>query len=81
MLSESFESLCEGLQNAVWELGKVPRGAEPIGCRTAINDMTVRRRSSPNVMKGCCAITGSRARRPGRARRPKTATWSSDIIA
>jgi hypothetical protein len=31
--SESFESLCEGFQNAVWELGKVRSGTEPIGYR------------------------------------------------
>ncbi len=34
--SESFESLCEGFQNAVWELGKVPqrhRTDQQIGCR------------------------------------------------
>ena len=31
--SESFESLCEGFQNAVWELGKVPQRHEPIDCR------------------------------------------------
>jgi hypothetical protein len=31
--SESFESLCEGFQNAVWELGKCHSGTEPIDCR------------------------------------------------
>jgi hypothetical protein len=31
--SESFESLSEGLQNALWELGKVPHGIAPTGFR------------------------------------------------
>jgi len=31
--SESFESLCEGLQNAVWKLGKVPQRHRTTGSR------------------------------------------------
>jgi hypothetical protein len=48
--SESFESLCEGFQNAVWELGKVPQrvsvmhgGRSKLGGRTTTdNAHTVR---------------------------------------
>lgn len=38
--SESFESLCEGLQNAVWELGKVPQRHRTDRLSTAVNNMT-----------------------------------------
>jgi hypothetical protein len=38
--SESFESLCEGLQNAVWELGKVPHRHRTDRLSTAVNNMT-----------------------------------------
>lgn len=37
--SESFESLCEGLQNAVWELGKVPHRHRTDRLSTAVNNM------------------------------------------
>jgi hypothetical protein len=36
--SESFESLCEGLQNAVWELGKVPHRHRSDRLSTAVNN-------------------------------------------
>jgi hypothetical protein len=36
--SESFESLCEGLQNAVWELGKVPQRHRTDRRSTAVNN-------------------------------------------
>jgi hypothetical protein len=36
--SESFESLCEGLQNAVWELGKVPHRHRTDRLSTAVNN-------------------------------------------
>jgi hypothetical protein len=36
--SESFESLCEGLQNAVWELGKVPQRHRTDRLSTAVNN-------------------------------------------
>ena len=38
--SESFESLCEGLQNAVWELGKLPQRHRTDRLSTAVNNMT-----------------------------------------
>jgi hypothetical protein len=38
--SESFESLCEGLQNALWELGKVPHRHRTDRLSTAINNTT-----------------------------------------
>jgi hypothetical protein len=38
--SESFESLAEGLQNAVWELGKVPQRHRTDRLSTAVNNMT-----------------------------------------
>jgi hypothetical protein len=36
--SESFESLCEGLQNAVWDLGKVPHRHRTDRLSTAVNN-------------------------------------------
>lgn len=38
--SENFESLCEGFQNAVWELGKVPQRHRTDRMSTAVNNMT-----------------------------------------
>jgi hypothetical protein len=38
--SESFESLCEGLQNAVWRLGKVSHRHRTDRLSTAVNNMT-----------------------------------------
>jgi hypothetical protein len=38
--SESFESLCEGLQNAVWELGKVPHRHRTDRMSTAVNNLS-----------------------------------------
>ena len=38
--SESFESLSEGFQNAVWELGKVPQRHRTDRLSTAVNNMT-----------------------------------------
>lgn len=38
--SESFESLCEGLQNAVWVLGKVPHRHRTDRLSTAVNNVT-----------------------------------------
>jgi hypothetical protein len=35
--SESFESLCEGFQNAVWELGKVPQRHRTDRLSTVVN--------------------------------------------
>ena len=37
--SESFESLSEGLQNALWELGKVPSRHRTDRLSTAVNNM------------------------------------------
>ena len=37
--SESFESLSEGLQNALWELGKVPHRHRTDRLSTAVNNM------------------------------------------
>jgi hypothetical protein len=38
--SESFESLCEGFQNAIWELGKVPRRHRTDRMSTAVNNVS-----------------------------------------
>lgn len=38
--SESFESLCEGMQNAIWELGKVPHRHRTDRLSTAVNNAT-----------------------------------------
>jgi len=40
--SESFESLSEGLQNALWELGAVPRRHRTDRLSTAVNNLTER---------------------------------------
>ena len=40
--SESFESLCEGLQNAVWKLGKVPQRHRTDRLSTAVNNASDR---------------------------------------
>jgi hypothetical protein len=41
--SESFESLSEGLQNALWELGGVPRRHRTDRLSTAVNNLTERK--------------------------------------
>lgn len=38
--SESFESLCEGFQNAIWELGRVPQRHRTDRMSTAVNNMS-----------------------------------------
>jgi hypothetical protein len=38
--SESFDSLCEGFQNAVWELGKVPQRHRTDRLSRAVNNMS-----------------------------------------
>jgi hypothetical protein len=38
--SESFESLCEGLQKALWELGRVPQRHRTDRLSTAVNNAT-----------------------------------------
>jgi len=38
--SESFESLCEGFQNALWELGKVPHRHRTDRMSAAVNSLT-----------------------------------------
>jgi hypothetical protein len=38
--SESFESLCEGFQNAIWELGKVPQRHRTDRMSTAVNNVS-----------------------------------------
>jgi hypothetical protein len=38
--SESFESLCEGFQNAIWELGKVPHRHRTDRMSTAVNNVS-----------------------------------------
>jgi hypothetical protein len=40
--SESFESLCEGFQNALWELGKLPQRHRTDRMSTAVNNMSDR---------------------------------------
>ena len=46
--SESFEALSDGLQNALWELGGVPRRHRSDSLSAAVNNLSVRARvSSP----------------------------------
>lgn len=77
--SESFESLCEGLQNAVWELGKVPHRHRTDRLSTAVNNMT-NPAEFTTVTKPCCAGTGWKERRSKRGRHTKTATSSNGTI-
>jgi len=49
----SFESLSEGLQDALWRLGGVPQQHRTDRLSTAVNNMTDRR-SSPRGMKLYC---------------------------
>lgn len=45
--SESFESLSEGLQNALWELGGVPLQHRTDRLSTAVNNMTEKKEFTP----------------------------------
>jgi len=77
--SESFESLCEGLQNAVWKLGKVPQRIAP----TALDGGQQRERS--RRVYGALPGADAPLRLEGKRRKPgmgmRTATWSSGTIA
>ena len=72
--TESFESLSAGLQNALWELGGVPRVH-----RTDSLTATATRFSG--VIRDCCGTTTCKARRSTRTRRTRTATWSRVITS
>lgn len=41
--SESFESLSEGLQNALWQLGGVPRRHRSDSLSAAVNNLSAKR--------------------------------------
>ena len=64
--SESFESLSEGLQNALWELGGVPQRA-PHGSADARPSTPAANgeRRSRSVIRRCCVTTVCRPGDPG----------------
>ena len=76
--SESFESLLEGLQNALWELGGAPCGIARTGMSAAVNTRTARR-VQPAVPGPTGALRSGRGEDPGGATRTRTAMWSSAI--
>ena len=73
--SESFESLAEGLQNALWELGKVPARHRTDRLSSAVNNM----RNSLTATRHCWRTTGCRERRHSRRPRTRTETPSRVI--
>jgi hypothetical protein len=80
--SESFESLSEGFQNAVWELGKVPQRHRTDRLSTAVNNMTTPAEFTERYAAlRCCVITGWRGRRSRRGKGMRTEMWNNDIIA
>jgi hypothetical protein len=54
--SETFESLSEGLQKALWELGGVPNEHRSDRMSAAVNNL-IDNRSSHERMKVCCGTT------------------------
>ena len=78
--SESFESLSEGLQNALWELGKVPERHRTDRLSTAVNN-TVRPAEFTERYEGLMRYHGLTAEKIQAGHGTKTAMWSSGIIA
>ncbi len=76
--SESFESLSEGLQNALWELGGVPLEHRTDRLSAAVNNL-VDTREFTRAYTGCCAIIGSMVRRPRPDMRMKTACGAAAL--
>ena len=81
--SESFESLAEGLQNALWALGGVPaehRTDRLSAGRSTIwrsNPMNVANRRSLGVTRPCWNTTAWPVGRSRRARRTRMGMWNS----
>ena len=65
--SESFESLSEGFQNAVWELGEVPQRHRTDRLSTAVNNMSDPR-SSRSGTRAAALLRGGGREDPGGAR-------------
>ena len=78
--SESFESLSEGLQNALWELGKVPQRHRTDRLSTAVNNTSDPAEFTERY-KGLLRITGWRAKRRKPGMGTRTAMWNSGTIA
>ena len=78
--SESFESLSEGLQNALWELGGVPACHRTDRLSSRRFPRRRARRSSHAGTRGCWITTVWGARRRGPAGRTRTGTWSSVTV-
>jgi len=78
--SESFESLSEGLQNALWGLGKVPHRHRTDRLSTAVNNM-----SDPveftDRYQGLMRSYGLESEKTQAGMATRTAMWSSGIIA
>ena len=77
--SESFESLSDGLQNALWELGGVPQLHRTDRLTAAVNNLTEQAEFQQRyqALLRHYALEGRKSRP---ASRTKTATWSSAII-
>ena len=79
--SESFESLSEGLQNALWELGGVPRRHRTDRLTAAVNSDPRARDVHPAIPGAAARTTASKARRSSRDRPTRTATSSRATTA
>ena len=77
--SESFESLCEGLQNAVWELGKVPHRHRTDRLSTAVNNMSDPAEFTERY-KGLLRYYGLEGEKTQAGQATRTAMWSSGTI-
>ena len=67
--SESWESLAEGLQTALWELGGTPVEHRTDSLTAAVETDRRPARNSPNAIEGCCGRSEGCARShssPGR---------------
>ena len=76
--SESFESLSEGLQNGLCELGGAPARHRTDRLSAAVNNLSDRKEFTARY-ESCWLITVWSWRRSTRVRRTRTATWSKAI--
>lgn len=78
--SESFESLSDGLQSALWELGGVPMQHQTDRMSTAVNNMSDEREFTARY-EALLRHYRLEAERSRPAKQTKTAMWSNGIIA
>ncbi len=79
--SESFASLSEGLQKALWELGGVPLLHRTDRMTAAVNNLTEAGRFSEKLSGAAAALRRWKAARSRPVSRTKTETSSSGTIA